>query len=74
MGYKSENGKSLLSLLVTLALTSILLMLAVGFVQSVLGWNSQLMGRVYLQDSLTEVEDFFRKEFGGVAIFSALSS
>ena len=66
MGYKSENGKSLLSLLVTLALTSILLMLAVGFVQSVLGWNSQLMGRVYLQDSLTEVEDFFRKEFGGL--------
>lgn len=64
MSYKSENGKSLLSLLVTLALSSILLMLAVGFVQSVLGWNSQLMGRVYLQDSLTEVEGFFRKEFG----------
>ena len=74
MSYKSENGKSLLSLLVTLALTSILLMLAVGFVQSVLGWNSQLMGRVYLQDSLTEVEGFFSKGVWEVAIFSALSS
>ena len=59
----SERGETLVSLLVALALTSILITLLVLGVQVFVIESRNVVGRAQIVDALVEVEDFMRKEF-----------
>lgn len=59
----SERGETLISLLVALALTSILITLLVLGVQVFVIESRNIVGRAQIVDALVEAEDFMRKEF-----------
>lgn len=60
---KLEDGQTLVSLLVALALISLLIGLLVLGVQVITSEGQRVIGRSQVVDALVEVEDFMRKEF-----------